>query len=353
MAPLSSAPQAPAAKEAHTTTAPCPACEEVPTTAASCPACEETSTATASCPACEQAPATMALCPACKEAPTAASYPVCHGGVKPDAVAITKLSFSHNREPVLLDINLTVHQGDFMALIGPNGGGKTTLLRLMLGLLKPQTGSVRIFGESPEQMQDHMGYVPQFSTMKSDFPATILDAVLMGGAKRSFFGGRWPRGKESKRQALEHLETLGLADMANAPVHALSGGQRQRVLVARALMGRPEGSDSPFMLLLDEPTASIDPQGKFCFYEFLGNLRGKVTIVVVSHDLFVASPFFSHVAFINKTATLLPDGAGLSGQELSALFGIHAHACPVADLQHAGGLVHMDDCTYNNCRHDG
>ena len=275
------------------------------------------------------------------------------GARQPDAVAINGLTFAYGGEPVLEDVSLTVHQGDFMALIGPNGGGKTTLLRLMLGLIAPQKGDLRIFDEAPERMSAHMGYVPQFSTMRMDFPASVLDVVLMGAAKNSLLGGGWPCGKAAGDLAVKHLETLGLADMAKAPLHALSGGQRQRVLVARALMGRPLEDDTPFLLLLDEPTASIDPQGKFCFYEFLGNLRGEVTIVVVSHDLFVASPFFSHVAFINKAATLLPDNTPLTGQDLTALFGLHMHACPVADLQHADGLVmHPDGCTHHNCAHE-
>ena len=289
--------------------------------------------------------------PSAKRAPlpTAPHSARAPGLIQPDAVVVSNVRFAYTGEPVLEDVSLTVHQGDFMALIGPNGGGKTTLLRLMLGLYAPQAGNVRIFGENPASMSAHMGYVPQFSTMRTDFPASVLDVVLMGAAKGSLSGGSWSRSRTAREQALGHLDTLGLADMAAAPLHGLSGGQRQRVLVARALMGRPQDNDAPFLLLLDEPTASIDPQGKFCFYEFLGNLRGEVTIVVVSHDLFAASPFFSHVAFINRTATLLPDSGPLNGEDLAALFGMHMHACPVADLQHAVGLQHPDGCTHESC----
>ena len=274
------------------------------------------------------------------------------GAVQPDAVVVENLTFTYGNDPILEDVSLTVHQGDFMALIGPNGGGKTTLLKLMLGLATPQKGDLRIFGGPPGDMSAHMGYVPQFSTMRTDFPAAVLDVVLMGAAKKSVLGGSWSRGKEAREQALGYLETLGLHDMAKAPLHALSGGQRQRVLVARALMGRPGNTDAPFLLLLDEPTASIDPQGTFCFYEFLGNLRGKVTIVVVSHDLFAASPFFSHVAFINRRITLLPDNTPITAESLSALFGLHMHDCPVADLQHSSGLHHPGGCTHHACAHE-
>lgn len=268
----------------------------------------------------------------------------------PHPIEINCLAFAHSGEPVLENVSLTVEQGEFLALIGPNGGGKTTLLRLVLGLLTPDAGTVRVFGREPSTMSARMGYVPQFSTLRSDFPASVLDMVLMGAARPGLLGGGWRTGKAEKETALSHLETLGLTDMAQHPVGGLSGGQRQRALVARALMGRPADARIPFLLLLDEPTASIDPQGKFCFYEFMGKLRGSVTILVVSHDLFIASPFFSHIAFINRTITPLPD-TRLTPETLSRLFGTHLHECPVADLQHAGGVQHAEGCSHPACSH--
>ncbi len=264
------------------------------------------------------------------------------------AVALENVSFAYGCETAVEDISLMVDQGDFLALIGPNGGGKTTLLRIMLGLLEPQKGAARVFGNPPARMTRNIGYVPQFSTLRPDFPASVLEMVLMGAARPSLVGGSWPGNARSKAAALEHLDTLGLADLASRPVSALSGGQRQRALVARALMGKPAEGDAPFLLLLDEPTASIDPQGKFCFYEFLGKLRGFVSIIVVSHDLFIASPFFNRIAFVNRSLVPLPDNR-VSAENLTLLFGRHLHECPVADFQHAEGIMHPEGCSHPAC----
>jgi zinc transport system ATP-binding protein len=256
------------------------------------------------------------------------------------AALITDLSFSYGGDPVLSDVSLRVEAGDFLALIGPNGGGKTTLIRLMLGLLNPVEGEVRLFGHSPRSMGGRVGYVPQFSTMRPDFPASVLEMVLMGGACPSLFGGGWDRSGPARKKALSYLDSLGLADVAAHPIAALSGGQRQRAMVARALMSRPEfdlaDHNADFLLLLDEPTASTDQEGRYCFYEFLGNLRGSITLVVVSHDLFNVSPFFSRAAFVNKTLTPVELGE-LSPENLALLFGHHQQGCPVADMLFAGG----------------
>ncbi len=281
------------------------------------------------------------------------------GAASAPVVEISGLCFSHGRDRVLEDVSLTVEHGEFLAVIGPNGGGKTTLLRLILGLLRPDSGSVRIFGAAPGNMNGHIGYVPQFSTMHLDFPASVLDMVLMGAACPSGRGGGWSTRKAARSKALEYLDTLGLADCAGQSVSSLSGGQRQRALVARALMSRPDpdspdcrGGPAPFLLLLDEPTASIDPQGKFCFYEFLGKLRGSISLIVISHDLFMVSPFFSSVAVVNKGLTRLR-GNELNPENLTILFGRHLHECPVADLQHAGKVLHHDGCTHPACAEAG
>ena len=239
--------------------------------------------------------------------------------------------------------------GFFLDFTGPPGGANTTLLRLMLGLLSPSSGSLRIFGDAPQSMRPSIGYVPQFPTIRRDFPASVLDLVLMGAARPGLRGGWWPTNAKGKDKARDLLETLGLAHLARQPLTSLSGGETQRAMVARALMSAPEAEDAPFLLLLDEPTASIDPQGKFCFYEFLEKLRGTVTIVVVSHDFLLASPFFSRIAFVNRTLNMLPDNR-LTPEVLTALFGAHMHTCPVGDLQHAAGLHHQVGCTHTACR---
>lgn len=273
------------------------------------------------------------------------------------AVAVTGVSFAYTPgDPVLRDVSLNLAQGGFLAVIGPNGGGKTTLLRLLLGLERPQRGEVNVFGRPPAAVSRHVGYVPQFSTMQLDFPATVLEMTLMGGGCSSWRGGSWDTGREAGKKASAYLDILGLGDCADRPVGALSGGQRQRALVARALMGCPvpldepesAGAPAPFLLLLDEPTASVDPEGRFCFYEFLGRLRGRVSIIVVSHDVLMVSPFFSTIAFVDTTLTFLR-GNELSAENLSILYGRHLHDCPVGDWQHAGGLQHVSGCTHPAC----
>ena len=260
---------------------------------------------------------------------------------KEDAIRLDNVSFSREGETVLENINLRVTPGDFLAILGPNGGGKTTLLRIILGLLSPDSGTVRIFGKEPGAARAHIGYVPQFSTIRQAFPATVMDMTLMGAAGLDAEGpwGRlnlWSKTAKARKNALDILNLIGIADLANNPIHALSGGQRQRLLLARALMGRQEGS--PFLLLLDEPTASIDPEGKDCFFEFCDRLRHRVTMVMVSHELGMASPFFSGVALVNRTLTL-SDTACPSSETLRSFIGMHAPNCPVNQM-----VRHSHDC---------
>ncbi len=264
------------------------------------------------------------------------------------ALSLQHVSFAYETTVALHDISLTVEKGDFLAIIGPNGGGKTTLLYLLLGFLTPQSGTISVFGQSPYAMRHAIGYVPQYSTLRPDFPARVIDLVLMGAASSSIWGGSWNTGKQAKAKALQLLEALGLADHANSSLSALSGGQRQRVLMARALMAQPQNPAEPFLLLLDEPTASIDPQGKYCTYEYLNTLRDSLTIVVVSHDLLLASPFFSATAIVNQTITLLPAGQ-LTPHILVDIFGPHLHSCPMGDLQHPHGPCNHAECTHTEC----
>ena len=252
------------------------------------------------------------------------------------AVQVQDLCYAYGTEAVLQNITFTVQPGDFLAIIGPNGGGKSTLLRLLLGLLTPSQGEVRIFGKEPAASRSHMGFVPQFTTLRADFPATVLEMVLMGGAQASPLGGDWGTHAKARHKALRLLETLGLSGLAGRPIGSLSGGQCQRAMAARALMAKPEqtqeGEDVPFLLLLDEPTASIDPEGKHCFYDFLETLRGSCTIVLVSHDLSLASPYFTNIALVNRTLTMQPSKQ-LTPAGLMETFGTHAHSCPIGALQ--------------------
>ena len=197
--------------------------------------------------------------------------------MKKEVIKMAGVSYAyHSGVTVLRDVNLSIMDKDAVAIVGPNGGGKSTLFGLILGLLKPVNGIVSVMGEKPEKVRNRLGYMPQYSVFDYEFPVNVMDVVLMG---RLHFN-RWGRySATDKAVALNALDELGMADLARRPFFALSGGQRQRVLIARALAGEPE------IMLLDEPTSNIDPGAQEQFYEVLRNLAGRLTLLVVSHDL--------------------------------------------------------------------
>jgi zinc transport system ATP-binding protein len=212
--------------------------------------------------------------------------------MKNSIVEIKNVWFAYNGQTVLEDVSLDIRQGDFIAMIGPNGGGKTTLLKLMLGLLKPDQGSIRVLGNTTEKASHYIGYVSQEAHINRNFPITALDVVLMGKLepkKRRVQGSA-----QSRQDALDALERLEVAAYASSKIGELSGGQRQRVFIARALVTQPK------VLLLDEPTASIDARGQAEFYRMLRALNKDITILVVSHDLVAISTYVKSVACINK-----------------------------------------------------
>ncbi|HSX04668.1 MAG TPA: ABC transporter ATP-binding protein [Rhabdochlamydiaceae bacterium] len=182
------------------------------------------------------------------------------------------VSFSRDKTVILQHINLLIKKGEFIGIFGPNGGGKTTFLKLLLGLLKPTHGSIKIFGESPESARSRMGYVPQAKLFDLQFPISVLEVVLMGLLSKK-------NDKKAKEKARSALARVNLLDKESKPFGTLSGGQAQRVLIARALVGDPE------ILLLDEATVSIDADAEKTIYELLTELKGKITILMVTHDL--------------------------------------------------------------------
>jgi len=192
------------------------------------------------------------------------------------AIQVRKLTFQYDETPLLQDVSLEIAKGECIAIFGPNGGGKTTLLKIFMGFLKPSSGTILIDGEPPEKNRRQMGYVPQISHLDRQFPITALDVVKMGALSPSLFHSYAP---SSHEQALEMLDKVGMLDMAKAPFGSLSGGQSQRVLIARALMGKPE------YLFLDEATASVDPSAEKHFHELMSKLKCLLTIVMVTHDL--------------------------------------------------------------------
>jgi len=209
---------------------------------------------------------------------------------------IKNLSFSYNKQRVLENINLKVQKNDFLAIIGPNGGGKTTLLQLIIGINKIQSGEISIDGKAPHTKLSDIGYVPQNTNINTDFPIKVKEVVLMGdiGEKRSLFG----YSKKEISRASKALSQVGMETFADTKIGNLSGGQRQRVLIARALCS------SPKLLLLDEPTSSVDIKGQKDIYTLLKKLHKNITIIVVSHDISVILKYATKVAYINKNLVL-------------------------------------------------
>jgi zinc transport system ATP-binding protein len=245
-------------------------------------------------------------------------------------VEINHVSFAYNGETVLRDVSFDIQERDFIAMIGPNGGGKTTLLKLILGLLKPDRGAIRVMGHSPQRASSAIGYVPQDVNINCSFPITAMDVVLMGKLDP---GKRWARNTASNRQeALAAMDRLDMADLADKKIGELSGGQRQRVFIARALVTRPK------MLLLDEPTASIDTRGQAEFFTLLKELNSDITILVVSHDLLVISRFVKSVACVNQDLHF-HHHAEITGEMLETMYPCtEDDVCPVELVAH--GLPH-------------
>ena len=250
--------------------------------------------------------------------------------MKNSIVQIQNVWFAYNSKTVLQDVSLDIHSGDFIAMIGPNGGGKTTLLKLMLGLLKPDRGSIKILGGSSDKSSHHIGYVPQDVHINRSFPITAIEVVLMGKLRP---GKRWGLSSaQDRREALGALEQMEIADCANIKIDALSGGQRQRVFIARSLVAQPK------ILLLDEPTASIDARGQAEFYRLLKELNKDITILVVSHDLVAISTHVKSVACVNKRLHY-HNQAEITGEMLEEMYPcIEEEVCPVELVAH--GLPH-------------
>jgi zinc transport system ATP-binding protein len=240
--------------------------------------------------------------------------------------------FSFNGQPVLQDVSLRVPSGDFLVVIGPNGGGKTTLLKLMLGLLEPARGTVRVFGQPPRKAAHRIGYVPQNVHINKTFPVSVLDVVLMG---RLRIGKIWSRHTRQDRKAAQAaLEQMGVWEHRHRRIGELSGGQLQRIFIARALVSGPE------VLFLDEAMASIDAQSRGEFYEALTELNRTVTIVAVSHDMMILSSHVKSVACVNRD--LHHHESGEITQEMLD----EAYRCPVDIVAH--GVPHRVLCRHED-----
>lgn len=244
-------------------------------------------------------------------------------------VNISDVSFSFPTElyplPVLEGVNLTVEPKDFLGIVGPNGGGKTTLLRLMLGLLAPDRGTITVFGHRPRQVRTRIGYVPQHAQVDAAVPADVLDVVLMGRLAHSTWGPKFnAANKEAAHDALRRTDTL---DLARRPIRTLSGGQRQRVLIARALAGHAD------LLLLDEPTTGVDAHMEKGLVDLLKRLNDTIPIVLVSHDISFVSTHLKRVACLNRTVTLHA-ARDISDDVVADMY--HMHVQPVRHDESCG-----------------
>lgn len=241
-----------------------------------------------------------------------------------NAINFRNVSFAYNKcTPVLDDATFAIREHDAICVVGPNGGGKSTLLNLLLGILSPDRGSISVFGRAPVAARPFIGYMPQYTAFDCKFPVNVMDVVLMGRLSHNRFG-RYSR--EDRAAALAALEETGMADFARRTFNALSGGQRQRVLIARALAGNPR------LLLLDEPTSNIDPGAQEQFYSTLKRFGGKMTMIIVSHDLGFVSGWLDGVVCVNRTVHLHPV-SDITGEVIRDMYGYnvnmvrHDHCC--------------------------
>jgi zinc transport system ATP-binding protein len=254
------------------------------------------------------------------------------------AIELDNVSFFYDGHPILTDVTMKVAERDFLAIIGPNGSGKTTLLKIVLGILDPGQGSVKVFGKPPFDCAGMLGYVPQDTGLNKDFPISVQDVALMGRIGRSGRGRRYS--SEDRQFARQALEKVGMWEYRDRQIGKLSGGQRQRVLIARALSAEPK------VLLMDEPTASVDAQFQTHLYDLLKELNSTITIVVVSHDMSVLSGYINSVACLNRT--LFYHDAGEVTDEM-----LHfAYQCPVDLIAH-GGVPHRVLRKHDHDHEDG
>lgn len=240
-------------------------------------------------------------------------------------IEIENLSFSYGANPVLEDISLAVGKEEFFGIIGPNASGKSTLLRLMLGLLEPDRGRIRVLGTSPSRARPRIGYVPQYPAYRREFPICVRDVVMMGRLGVTAAVGRYTdRDRDKTLAAMQAVEVDAIAD---TNVAHLSGGQAQRMLIARALACEPE------ILILDEPTSNIDLRVEESIFALLKQFNAHMTIIIVSHDVAFISSYVDRVGCLNRT--LVCHGtAELSGKTMEELYGTdikmiqHTHPAP-------------------------
>ncbi len=242
-----------------------------------------------------------------------------------------ELSYRKDNKCILSGVNFEIYDGDFVAFIGPNGGGKTTLLKIILGLINDYDGHV--FAHTQQGRELSVGYVPQRITSPEYFPAQVLDIVMMGRKIKDRSNLLTLRCR-----ALELLEILNLGNKTLVRFDQLSGGQKQRVLMARALL------DDPDILLLDEPLSHVDPYGRQCILELLINMKPKKTIIMVSHDLGITAHPITAIAAVNKFL-VYASGNKPTDEMIRLMYGSHEEGC----LNWPNSVhIHGSDCHHSN-----
>ncbi|MDR2539426.1 MAG: ABC transporter ATP-binding protein [Chlamydiales bacterium] len=237
-----------------------------------------------------------------------------------DIISIHRLFFSYKHQSILENVNITVQPNEFIVVFGPNGGGKTTFFKLILGFLQPKKGWVKVLNKNPKHTRHLMGYVPQMQQVDRNFPICVLDVVMMGCLAKLNFWGRFP--KAMRKLGLQALEKVNLLHKAKAPFGSLSGGETQRALIARAIV------DHPKILLLDEPTANVDPQAEKSIYRLLKELNTDMTILMVSHDLQTIIDKASRLICVNRQVT------SLQTQEVCEHFALGLYHTPLTNPEH-------------------
>ncbi len=233
-------------------------------------------------------------------------------------IDIENVSYSYEKTAVLKNINLKVNEGDFLGLVGPNAGGKTTLLKLILGLINPLSGKISVLEKKPKDSSSSLGYVAQYPSFPRDFPITVEQVVSLGRIgirdKSSSLFGRHKTTKVDKQAILQALQEVEAEKLAQRQIGSLSGGQLQRILLARALVSEPK------ILILDEPTANIDQRMEGEIFDLLKNLNKRLTILVVTHDISFVSSYVNRVACINETL-VCHETNSIDGSVIKQLYG--------------------------------
>ncbi len=226
------------------------------------------------------------------------------------AININNVSFAYSGVPVLRDVSLKIYENEFIGIIGPNAGGKSTLLKLILGLLQPDKGTVEVFGHGAAA-NCGVAYVPQHVGFSRDFPITVNEVILLGFAKPAVRFSAYD--KEQIETAGRIMTMLEIKGIANCQIGSLSGGELQRVLIARALVRHPK------ILVLDEPTTNIDMRTEKNIFAFLKNYSERMTIIVVSHDVAFISHYIDRVVCLNKTL-VSHDTESIDGKTIRELY---------------------------------